>query len=316
MSRLSKGLLLALAQCARAGPWILVLGLLAGLTLPTLAATIRPLLPGMVIALLFLSALRIEPTHWRTAHRGLVRTVAYVLVLQLALPLLFVAGARLAGVAAADWVLALTVMLSASAISSAPNMSLMLGRPADPAMRILVVGTALLPLTVIPVFLTLPRLGGVTHVLPATLALLAAIVVSVGGGAAMRLSGVLNPSERGMAALDGVSALLLAVFVVGLMEAVSGLLWTDPIKAVPWLTLALTANLGLQAATWWVVRARCPEADAVALSLISGNRNMALFFVSLPSEVMASILIYLGFYQIPMFLTPLLMRRLYRKQTA
>ena len=48
----------ALEWVARHGRWGLVLGLIAGLTLPTLAAAMRPWLPQMVAGLLFLTALR------------------------------------------------------------------------------------------------------------------------------------------------------------------------------------------------------------------------------------------------------------------
>ena len=44
----------------------------------------------------------------------------------------------------------------------------------------------------------------------------------------------------------------------------------------------------------------------------AGNRNIALFLVALPPEVTDPILIFIGCYQIPMYLTPMVMARLYR----
>ncbi|MEP0563014.1 MAG: hypothetical protein ABJC64_01350, partial [Paracoccaceae bacterium] len=46
---------------ARHARWCLILGLIAGLALPGLAAILKPWLPHLVAGLLFLSALRIGP---------------------------------------------------------------------------------------------------------------------------------------------------------------------------------------------------------------------------------------------------------------
>lgn len=52
---------------------------------------------------------------------------------------------------------------------------------------------------------------------------------------------------------------------------------------------------------------------AVPLSIIAGNRNIALFFVALSDEVTAPLLIFIGCYQIPMYLTPILMKPLHAR---
>jgi hypothetical protein len=56
----------------------------------------------------------------------------------------------------------------------------------------------------------------------------------------------------------------------------------------------------------------------VALSVAAGNRSIALFLVALPPEMMAPLLLFIGCYQLPMFLTPFVMKRLYggRRATA
>ena len=68
-------------------------------------------------------------------------------------------------------------------------------------------------------------------------------------------------------------------------------------------------NLGLQLATCAVVR-RSPSAPSLAI--VAGNRNIALFLVALPYEITDRILLFIGCYQIPMYLTPLLLARFYR----
>ncbi|MEL6519510.1 MAG: hypothetical protein AAFQ66_01000 [Pseudomonadota bacterium] len=296
---------------ARAGPWVLVAGLVVGLGSPTAAAAMRPWIPHLVVVLLFLAALRLEPTALATARQGWGRAVSTVLVLQCALPLGVLAIGWLAGLIGSDGLLALVVMLSASAISSSPNMCLMLGRPPEPAIRLLILGTVLLPITVVPVFLALPRLGGVGPVLTAAAILAATILAATAAAQGIRRFVWRDISASQRASLDGLSAIMLAIFVVGLMQAAADVLAAAPLRMLGWLGLALAANFGLQLCTWAVVGRHWPPDQAIATSLAAGNRNMALFLVSLPADVLEPILIFIGCYQIPMYITPLVMRRLW-----
>ena len=49
------------------------------------------------------------------------------------------------------------------------------------------------------------------------------------------------------------------------------------------------------------------------LAIGAGNRNIALFLVALPPEVLAPLMIFIGCWQLPMYLTPLLLPRLYER---
>ncbi|MBM7067132.1 hypothetical protein [Actibacterium sp. 188UL27-1] len=296
---------------ARAGPWVLISGLVVGLGFPAVAGAVRPVIPALVVVLLFLAALRVDLGQWAAARIGLGRAVASVVVLQCGLPLAVAALGLVTGWISADWLVALVIMLSAAAISSSPNMCLMLGRPPEPALRLLILGTALLPLTVLPVFFLVPRLGGVGPVLGAAAILAGTIVVATGAAILVRRAVLPVLSAERRSALDGVSAILLAVFVVGLMEAAADVLLVNPGQMLGWLALAMFANFGLQFGTWAMLGAHWGTDQAVATSLVAGNRNVALFLVSLPVEVLEPLLVFIGCYQIPMYLTPLVMRRFY-----
>ena len=54
------------------------------------------------------------------------------------------------------------------------------------------------------------------------------------------------------------------------------------------------------------------KAVAGPLALAAGNRNIAIFLVALPPEVLAPLMIFIGCWQLPMYLTPMLLPRLYR----
>lgn len=192
-------------------------------------------------------------------------------------------------------------------------MCLMMGHPPEHAMRLMVVGTALLPLTALPVFLLMPELGDIQSVLQAGLQLLLTIVLATGAAIITRRTVLRAPSPAMLLNLEGLAALTLAVFVIGLMPSVSATALNNPAIASFWIALACLANLGAQAVAFHLSRNRLPADKSTAISIIAGNRNIAIFFVALPPEVTAPIMAFIGAYQIPMYLTPMIMRRLYGK---
>ena len=301
-----------LVLAARHGQWVLVAGLVAGLALPGLAHVLRPWLPALVALLVFLSLLRLKPGALAMALRTLPQTAAIAAVLQLALPLGVWAGAQTLGLGAHPASLALALMCAAPSIMGSPNISMMLGAPPDYALRLMVVGTALLPLTVLPVFAIMPAVQGTAAVGQAAVRLVALIGLSALAAMAVQRVALRHGHPKTHQRLEGVSALSLAVFVIGLMPQVSALALQAPATLVFWLMVAFGANMGGQILAWYLLRGRLPHAQAVPLALITGNRNIALFLVSLPAETTAPIMGFIGCYQLPMYLTPLLMARLYR----
>ncbi|NIZ61532.1 hypothetical protein DL239_11135 [Sedimentitalea sp. CY04] len=306
-------MLIALALVARHGRVALVLGLLAGLILPGVAQMLRPWLPQMIAGLLFLTAFRIGA---KAALGGLadgITTLKATLVLQLALPLIALALFVALGVADTPVAVALILMLSAPSVTGSPNITQLLGHAPEPAFRILILGTALMPFTVIPIFVLSPGLGDFRDVMAAALRLIGAIGVTV--IAAFLLRHWLAPTlkqEKAMA-LDGLTTLALAVIVVGLMSALGPALTQDPLLVLQWLVVVMVANLGLQYVTYRWLTFRGHHTEAVPLAVVSGNRNFALFLIALPASTTDPLLIFLGCYQVPMYLTAVLMRRLYGK---
>ena len=49
------------------------------------------------------------------------------------------------------------------------------------------------------------------------------------------------------------------------------------------------------------------------LAIGAGSRNIALFLVALPADVIAPLMIFIGCWQLPMYLTPVLLPRLYER---
>ncbi len=287
------------------GPWVLVAGILAGVFLPGLARVLQPYIPEMVAGLLFLAALRIGPKRMmETSGAGPV-LIGILLAAQLALPLVVIFLLWIFGWLGTPFATALVMIAMGSSISGAPNMAQMIGRDGTEAMRLLILGTAILPLTVIPVLLLLPDFGTVAQVVGAALRLLVVIFAASAVAFLLRLTLLREPSAKTLTAIDGASALLLAVIVVGLMSAVNAAIRETPVVFALWLLFVFVANFGFQALGYLLSRGMAADRH-VAVTIMSGNRNIALFLVALPEEVTTPLLVFIGCYQVPMYLTPIL----------
>ncbi|MCM2561472.1 hypothetical protein M8756_05820 [Lutimaribacter sp. EGI FJ00015] len=294
------------------GRWALVMGLAGGLLLPGLSALIKPFLPHLVALLLYLNALRIG----RRAALGRLaearQSLWLVLLLQLALPLAALVVLASAGLMHHGYALAFLLMLSAPAVTGSVNFTIMLGHDPAPALRLLVLGTALLPLTVLPILWLGPDVGAGAQAGAASLRLLLVIFAAAAAGFATREWLWRAPDPR---TLDGLNAVALAVIVVGLMAALGPALQADPGPVLALIAAVMAVNFALQIAGFALFSAlHLP--DPVGPAIVAGNRNAALFLMALPPQVTEPLLILLGCYQLPMYLTPILMTRIYGRKGA
>jgi arsenite transporter len=296
-------------SCARRGRVLLVAGLIAGLAgglvWPRGVAAMAPLIGPVVVCLLFLAVLRLGPEGVRAGLAGVRGALATVLVLQLALPLAVAGGLSAAGLAG-PLALGVVLTLAAAPITGSPNLTLMAGGDGAAALRALVLGTALLPLTVVPVFLMVPAFGDPATVAGVVGRLMA--LIALAGGLALALRHWRVVEARHLPVLDGVSALLLAGIVVALMGAAGPALMSGGGWGL--LAVAFVLNVGMNLAAAALARVRGQE--PVAAGMVAGNRNIALFLGALPAAAVPGLLPWIGLYQIPMYLAPVLMPPLYR----
>lgn len=300
-----------LVWAAARGRVILVAGLVAGILLPGLAEALRPWIGTIIAFLLFLAALRVGPRQAVGALGDLGNAVGLALLFQIVFPVILSLGERAVG-----WTgplaTALVLMMSASPISGSPNLVILTGQDPAPALRQLVIGTALLPLTVVPVFWLSPALGDAGEVFAAAARLLAVIALAGGGGFALRALVLRKPSPQVLSGIDGLSAIAMAVVVVGLMSAIGPAMRESPGAVVVALAAAFASNFGLQLLVALLLKARGPQ-QAVPLAIVAGNRNIALFLAALPAATTDPLLLFIGCYQIPMYLTPILLGPLYAR---
>lgn len=289
----------------------LIIGLAMGLGLPKLAWAMQPWLPHMVAGLLVITALRIGHRAATGALKDLKWGVGSVAILQIAVPVSLLGICTLMGLAQSPVAMAIVLATAAPAVSGSPNLALLLGQDAGWMMQILVLGTACFPLTILPIFALMPHLGTPADVATAALRLLAVILISAGVGFGLRARFLPRPSDQQVKTLDGLSVLAFSAIVIGLMAALTPGLRTDPMAVIAWGLVAFALSYGLQIITYISLRRSRHATLAGPLAIGAGNRNIALFLIALPPDVIAPIMVFIGCWQLPMYLTPIFLRRLY-----
>ncbi|MBR0558280.1 hypothetical protein J5J10_21515 [Ciceribacter sp. L1K23] len=295
----------------RHGRLILIAGIVAGVALPPVALQIAPYIGPLVAALLFLAVLRVGPKAATGAIGSARRSLLVVLLLQCLLPVglaLFLAGLQLLSYPLA---VATLLMLAAAPLSGGPHIVAMTGHDSAPALRLMVLGVVLLPLTVIPVFYFLPTYGSSWLVLGASLKLLAVIVVAALAATAVRKAIPARLEQDASEIVDGMSAIAMAVVVVGLMSEVGPVLVNEPLRFVSMLCYVFILNFGLQVAAALLARTSGQASSAPSIGVVAGNRNMALFLTVLPPESTGDLLFFLGCAQIPIYLTAVALNGFY-----
>lgn len=282
-------------------------GLAIGLAAPALAESMRPAIGPIVVILLFLAVLRIGPAGLQFGRAALFRASLWALAMQLALPLVVALPLATLGLLQGSFALGAVLFLCAAPLTGAVHFAVMAGGDPAPALRQTVVGTALLPVTVVPIFALAPALGGATEVMAAVLWLLA--VIGAAGGLALWIGSreLVRGRPQVTTTIDAIAAVLLAAVVVGIMSAVGETLRDDPAMFWRAMIFACAISFGLQGLTLLVLRA---GTGRPALAVVAGNRNVALFLSVLPAPTADELLLLIGCFQVPMYLTPLVLPRL------
>lgn len=293
------------------GRWILAISLIVGLLSQTLADIVKPHIEILIALLLFTTCLRVGPKQALGAMREIRMNLVFTIVLQVLLPITITLFYWIADIHGPLW-LALILLTAAPAISGSPHLVALLGFDPTSTLRQLIIGTALLPFTIIPVFVLMPEIGNLTDIVMASLRLSLVILSAAGVAFAIRYSLLKNPGHIDLEKIDGASTILLAIMVLGLMAAIHSEISDNPLNLLKTLLVAISANFGLQIITTLVLaRSRISE-YAVPMGLIAGNRNIALFMTALAITTAQPLLLFIACYQIPMYLTPIVMRRFYR----
>lgn len=299
---------------ARHGRLMLIGGLVAGVGLPALAQAMQPLILPLIVVSLFLATLRVDPVAAFPRGAALWRSVGFTLMLQSALPLAMIAVLWGLGGLESPIAIGVVLTLAGAPITGSPGLTILSGADPAPALRQMVLGTALLPLTVLPVFWLMPVFGAPLAVIGAAAKLLAMIALAGGAALLVRrwLPGLREP--QGRLVIDGLITLVMAVVVIGLMSAVGPALLTGDPRLWRVMATVFFLNFGLQIAVFMLLQEGGRNRNAAPMAIVAGNRNLALFLGVVPPETVVPLLLFVGCYQVPMYLTPMLIGPLVRRQ--
>jgi hypothetical protein len=209
---------------------------------------------------------------------------------------------------------AMILQAAAPPVISAPTLAALMGLDAALSLATLVLCTAATPLTA-PVFAALFA-GGMAL---SPLALGAELLAMLAGAALVAMlvrrrfgqPWIEAQKER----IDGLSVIALFFFAVALMDGVLLSILNEPLKVLGLTALSFGLSLGLAALTA-LVFARLGMAQALALGLAAGNRNMGLMLAAAGTAVPELTWLYFAIAQFPIYLMPAMLKPLARKVTA
>ncbi len=297
----------------RNGRWVLPLGLLAALLLPGTATAMQVFVGPLLCLLLLVSFLQVRPNEARLSLLTELKQVAPLLAfMQLVLPVVVLLLMRLLSVPV-HWQVPITLVAAASCITGGPSMVMMLGGNGGRAIRLLIASTLVLPLTAIPVLALLPLHSSGALLLRTALLLSLVIVGAYLCAKALRRFVIADYSVKQREYLDGISALLLALIVLGLMSAIHTA-WDTPGLLLTTLFMACAVNVLFQLFGALLNRLFLTKMP-IMLSVMGGNRAVAIFLTALPESAYQPYLLFIACYQIPMYLTPLVGGFFYRRYT-
>jgi BASS family bile acid:Na+ symporter len=289
-------------------------GVFLGLAVPPLAAALRPLLVPALMIPLVLALIRLD---WSAFGRWARRPVlvaaicAWMLVVSPALVHLAVRPLPLPE----PLVVALVLMAASSPIVSGAAISLMVGLDAALAVVVIVLTTALVPLTLPP--LAAQLLGVALEIDVGIFMLRLALMVAAAFGVALAVRRRVPAATiaRNARMLDGISVFNLVIFAIAIMDGVAALALERPGYVLLATAAAFAANLALQAAgtaaAWPLGRRR-----ALTVGLMTGNCNMGLVLVALGRDAAFEVVAFFAVAQIPMYMLPGMLLPVYRRFAA
>lgn len=294
-----------LAWTGRHATALLLAGLVIVPMLPVPAGLLAPTLPALVVLVIGLGVARL-PLGLLVTDLATPRVLAPVLLgLLLFQPLTAFLIGRIGSVAglAPGLMLLLIAFASAPPLSSAPNLSLILGYDARTALHFTLIGTVLAPVLV-PLCVWLAGLE--TGIVPLAIAgrVLLLLAAGLALGALIQWKVGLDGIRRQPQVFNGVATLAMLLFLFPLMDGVAGEIRANPLRVLELGALALVVNLGGNLLVRSVAGRLLPAATARALGLLFGNRNISVLLAVLPVDPLLNLFVAVA--QVPIYGTPLL----------
>ena len=104
---------------------------------------------------------------------------------------------------------------------------------------------------------------------------------------------------------DGLAALAMIIFLVPVFNGMAAEIFARPMLAAHLCLLAFAMNMGAQILLLGFSRIFSQQTQNLqVLAIVTGNRNVGLYFAALPADPIFAL--FTAMYQIPLYLTPLI----------
>ncbi len=295
---------------------MLALSIFIGIAFPALAALFKPLLLPLIF-LLFLSAVLqvsfTDATHAAVGHHASWITLVWQL---LGLPMLcFV---LLKPFLSEELHLFAVVSMCTGSITATTALSRLFNLNSALSLVVGLIGAVLMPL---PLYVFLQLLLGSDVSLDINAYSVRCIVfVVIPIVVAYVIRKIVSPEVDGwlQKKMPSVAMVLLVFFGVAVMDGVTELMFSDPYRLLSYLVLAFAISIGVQLISFYALSFLGPQ-DATTGALLCAYRNMGLVAAIAGSSIAESSIgegffIFLGVWQLPMYILPLVLRRYYEKR--
>lgn len=285
--------------------WVLAIGSVIALFLPSLSALLRPALPFLVSTVLAMAMARMDVLG---LLRSILRPKRLFFLTLASIVLMPVTAAVYLGIA---WVFgfdegntnSLIYLAAAPPIASSAGLCFLLGFNAVLAVELTLVAMLLTPLigvASVNLFLENPPL-----IEPLALSLRLAGIIALGIAMALLMRLIIGAAriQRNGKVFDGLAALNMLVFVVPLFDGVLAIIQNNPQRAVFVLGLGIVFNFGVNILTAFTAGKFSDANNAGAFGIMNGNRTVAIYLAVIPAD--PAFILFVALYQFPMYLTPL-----------
>ncbi|MGE0564604.1 MAG: Na+-dependent transporter [Pseudolabrys sp.] len=312
---LLKGAIAALAWLGRQGTTALAVSIFLGLSVPPLAAYVKPHLSETVFILLLFSYLRTDPAALARYVRAPGLAILATLWVMVAMPLLF-GGVYLAlGLREASPAL-FTIMIlqiAISPITSSAAFAALMGLDVAFSLLAMIFSNAVTPVTAVAIsYLFL----GTSLFSPLELGVKLFFFFAAAGTAAWAIRRVAGPAwiERQKEPIDGLNVIAVFIFAIAAMDGVLGQVIADPLFALGLLAaifLLTVIMIGLSV----LVFLRAGADVGLVIGLLGGFRNIGLVMATIGSTLPPVAWFFFALAQFPIYLFPALLRPLARRFT-
>jgi len=288
---------------------LLSISIFAGIAFPPLAAFFKPFLLPLIF-LLFLSAV-LQVSFSAAVHTALSDKAVWIsLIWQLlVLPLVFFIGLK--PLLTEQLHLFAVVSMCTGAITATTALSRLFGLNGALSLVVCVAGAVLMPL---PLFLFLTVLGEVTAQLDLT-----AYVVRIAVFIVLPFLIAFFIRKLITAEMDALleekmpqfALLLLVFFGLAVMDGVGALMLSDPHRLLSYVLLAFGISIGVQLLSYLAL-GFLGESDAKTIAMLCAYRNMGLVAAIAGPALGQEFFIFLGVWQLPMYMLPYLLRKFYQ----